>query len=57
MTGSQTDSVTDENKDALKSDLTSYDQSAAQSTLLNSDKVENNVSEAFFKYVSPSRSK
>ena len=56
MTGEQTDSITKENKDALKSDLESYDQSAAQTALLTSDKVENNVSEAFFKYVSPSRS-
>ena len=56
MTGEQTDSITKENKDALKSDLESYDQSAAQTAVLTSDKVENNVSEAFFKYVSPSRS-
>ncbi len=56
MTGEQTDTITDENKDALKSDLSSYDKSSAQTALLNSDKVENNVSEAFFKYVSPSRS-
>ncbi|MCR5723960.1 MAG: peptidyl-prolyl cis-trans isomerase [Treponema sp.] len=55
LTGVQTDS-TAENKSSLASDLSNYDQSAAQYALLTSDKVENNVSQAFFKYVSPSRS-
>ena len=38
-------------KDALIDEITSYDQSASQTVLLASKKLENNFSEVFFKYI------
>ena len=51
LTGEQTDSVSDDDKNALSDKLADYDQSAAQTALLTSDKVENDVYNAFFKYI------
>ena len=47
-TAKNTDEPTAE--DALKSELESYDSSAAQTALLSSPKLENNFSEVYFKY-------
>lgn len=48
LSGEQTDAVTEETKTTYKNDLTGYDRTAAQTALLTSDKVKNNVSQVFF---------
>ena len=48
MTGEQKDDRNEEQDEAIQSDILYYDKTAAQSTLLASDKVENNVSSVFF---------
>ena len=55
MTGEQTDEVSDEVKATLPDTLAGYDQSSAQTALLSSDKVENNVYETFYKYFMTNR--
>ncbi len=46
-TGEETAEVAADKADTLKSDIQGYDQSAAQANLLDSDKVENNVWNAY----------
>ncbi|MGI5058131.1 peptidylprolyl isomerase [Treponema pectinovorum] len=48
VTGEETLSPTDEQKSSIKTEIANMDASAAQSTLLASKKVKNNVSEVFF---------
>ena len=55
LTGEQTDSVTDEAKTKIAENITNFDSSTAQKALLNSPKVENNVSNVFFNEIMASK--
>jgi hypothetical protein len=48
-TGEETDEAAKDKLESLKGEIVSYDQASAQSTLLDSDKVENNVWNAYAK--------
>jgi parvulin-like peptidyl-prolyl isomerase len=56
LTGEQKEEVTDENKKAVADNITSFDVSTAQSTLLASAKVENNVQQVFFNDIMANKS-
>lgn len=49
LVGEQTDTVSDDAKESLADSIATYDQNAAQTALMSSDKVENTVFEAFRK--------
>ena len=48
LKGIQNDKTTDESKSKIKIEVIDYDQSGAQSALLSSSKVENNVADVYF---------
>ena len=48
LTGEQKEPVTDDGKKAVAKNIDDFDASTAQSTLLASAKVENNVQQVFF---------
>lgn len=48
LKGIQNDKATEESTSKIKAEVIDYDQSDAQSALLSSSKVENNVADVYF---------
>ena len=55
MTGEQKDPVTEEGKKTVATNRANFDASSAQTALLTSAKVENNVQQVFFNQILSNR--